>query len=340
MVTFTPAGGGNAIAVKVGTAKAAGLSSLTGKTVAISKPSLLAGTGMGNNWLMMQPVTAGAAKTGASSVSLLKLEGARQGAQAAALTGQNFTVVKPMMAGKTTTSTLFLQPAGGGDIVALKMANTTPALSGLVGKTVTVAQPPMVAGGQTSAWLALKPATAATTGKVVGGATVAAGPAFTPVAMTNNGGAVAMTANLETPAMRAGVEIENEGAAKAATAKGGTVKAGAGKAGMGKTGMGKAGAGKAGAGKTGAAIDPATTKVVAAKLGTGGATGVNAAAVTTATGSSTASTTAATIWNGKGLSLGLGLGLGAWGPAIIGAIGVSAAYGYWRSKQEEPEAEL
>ena len=56
MVTFTPAGGGNAIAVKVGTAKAAGLSSLTGKTVAISKPSLLAGTGMGNNWLMMQPV--------------------------------------------------------------------------------------------------------------------------------------------------------------------------------------------------------------------------------------------------------------------------------------------
>jgi hypothetical protein len=127
------------------------------------------------NWLVLQPVMMNGAAGGAaaSSMSLVKLEGARQGMQASALAGKNFTVVKPMMAGKTAASTLFLQPAGGGDLVAIKMANSAPALSSLVGKSVTIGQAPLVAG-KTGSWLVLKPAAGMTATKALAGSAVVA----------------------------------------------------------------------------------------------------------------------------------------------------------------------
>ena len=170
LMMLTPTSGGSAVAVKLeGARQVADLSALVGKTVAIGKPSMMAGVGAGNSWLMFQPVQAGAAKATLSTTTLLKLEGARQGAHAAALTGNEFTVVQPMMAGKGTASSLFLQPVGGGDLVALKMANATPTISTLVGKTVTIGKAPLVAGGNTGCWVALKPTAVATASKAAGG---------------------------------------------------------------------------------------------------------------------------------------------------------------------------
>ncbi|MBF0255421.1 MAG: hypothetical protein HQL47_02945 [Gammaproteobacteria bacterium] len=170
ILTLTPAKGGAAIAVKLeGARQAAELSALVGKTVAVGKPTMMAGAAAANNWLIFQPVGAGAVKAAAGSATLLKLEGARQGMQAAALTGQKFTVVQPVMAGNIPGSTLFLQPAGGGDIVAIKLANGTMA-SNLVGKTVMVGKAPTIAGGNAANWLVLKPAGSATAVKAAGAA--------------------------------------------------------------------------------------------------------------------------------------------------------------------------
>ena len=348
MITLTPSGGGSAVAVKLeGARQAADLSGLVGKTVAVSKPSVLAGAGAGNNWMMLQPVKAGTAKVAGSSVTMLKLEGARQGMTAASLTGQKFTVVQPMMAGKTAGSTLFLQPASGGDLVALKMANTAPAASGLVGKTVTVSKAPMVAGGQKGAWLALKPAGGAVAAKAAVPAVAATAPAMAPVAMPANGGAVAMTVNQEVArggAMKGGaamagtfppgVEVEglrNGAAAKAK--KGAAAKAKAGMAAKAKAGGAKAAAAKGGAkmagAKAAASTKAATTLKATPVAGTaGGAKMMNVAAVSSA-GSAGASTT-------KSAGI-VGMGLGGWGVAVIGVLGAAAAYGYYRSRQVEAE---
>ena len=228
MITLTPSTGGSAVAVKLeGARQMADISSLVGKTVAVSKPSMMAGVGVGNNWLMLQPVKAGAAKVAASSATMLKLEGARQGMQAASLTGQKFTVAQPMMAGKTGASTLFLQPANGGDLVALKMANASPAISGMVGKTVTVGQAPMVAGGQQGAWIALKPAAGATASKVTGGA--AAAKVAAPAAVKAKSVAmVAPLAKAQTVAMTSTVPAAKAMLAKAVGGGGVTAMAGMG----------------------------------------------------------------------------------------------------------------
>ena len=180
MITLTPTGGGSAIAVKLeGARQAAEMSSLVGKTVAVSKPSVMAGVGAGNNWMIFQPVKMGAAKATASSATLFKLEGARQGMQAASLTGQKFIVVKPMMAGNAATSTLFLQPTAGGNIVALKTANAAPAAASMVGKTVTIGQAPIIAGGNQGSWLVLNTSKAVTATKAAGAAALTEGAAIT-----------------------------------------------------------------------------------------------------------------------------------------------------------------
>jgi hypothetical protein len=282
IITLTPSAGGSAIAVKLeGARQTAELTSMVGKTVAIGKPSMMAGAGAVNNWLIFQPVGAGA-KVAGTSATLFKLEGARQGMQAAALACEKFTVVKPMMAGKGATSTLFLQPAGGGDLVALKMANGANAASGLVGKTVIVGKAPAIAGANASSWLVLKPAATATGAKAAGTATAAkvAAP------MAAKAKAVAMTAPM---------------------AKFQTVA------------MTTAPAAGAGAGATGASV--AKSAVSTGAIAKGAATG-------------------GTIWKGTGLSLGLGLGLGAWGPVILAGVGVSAAYGYWRTRREDVSDEV
>ncbi len=76
----------------------------------------------------------------------------------------------------------------------------------------------------------------------------------------------------------------------------------------------------------------ALTTAPAAKAATGATAAKGAAAGATAAKSAVAG---GTIWKGTGLSLGLGLGLGALGPIIIAGVGVTAAYGYWRSHREE-----
>ncbi len=174
MLTLTPTGGaGSAVVVKLESARQlTELTALAGKTVTIGKSSMVMGAGANaGNWLILQPTAVAAAKTTASSATLIKLEGARQGMQASSLAGKNFTIIHPLIAGKGAGATLFLQPVGGGDLVAMKMANAAPAASSLLGKTVTVGHAPLVAG-KTGSWLVLKPAAGATAAKIaVGGAT-------------------------------------------------------------------------------------------------------------------------------------------------------------------------
>ena len=193
IVSLTPTAGGTAIAVKLeGARQAAELSPIVGKTVAIGKPSTLVGAGAGNNWLMLQPVQAGATKASVSTATMLKLEGTNQGIQAAALSGKEFTVVKPLMAGNQTASTLFLQPTAEGNLISLKMANAAPAASSMVGKTVVIGQAPIVSGGAQGSWLVLKPMAGATIGKAAGG-TVAAKAAGTAASKAAGGTVAAKT---------------------------------------------------------------------------------------------------------------------------------------------------
>lgn len=356
LITLTPSAGGSAVALKLENARQiADLSTLAGKTVAVSKPSMLAGAGAANNWLMMEPVKAGTAKAAGSSVTMLKLEGARQGMQAASLTGQKFTVVQPMMAGKGVGSTLFLQPTAGGDLVALKMANTAPAASGLVGKTVSIAKAPAVAGGQKGAWLALKPVAGATAAKGAGGAvvakaavaatapvitpvaaTAAPAPAFAPVATTPNGGAVAMTVNQDVAA-KAGAfppGVEVEGLRNGAAAKAKTGAAAKAKAGGAKAAIAKGGAAKAAGAKAAGAKAATTTKAASALKATPVAGGVGNAKMMNVVATSSAGGGGVTASKGLGVA---GMGVGAWGVAVIGVLGAAAAYGYYRSRQVEAE---
>ncbi|MBT3310018.1 MAG: hypothetical protein HOL04_09345 [Gammaproteobacteria bacterium] len=312
MITLTPSAGGDVVAAKIESARQmADVSTLVGKTVAVSKPSMMAGAGVTNNWLMMQPVHAGAtSKLVGSSATMLKLEGTRQGAQAAALMGQNFTVVKPMMAGKTAASTLFLQPAGGGDLVALKMANATPAASSLVGKTVTIGQAPMVAGGNNAGtWLVLKPSAAATAAKSASG--VAAAKVAAPAAVAKTQGVVAAAPVAVTPVAQAGTGAVAGGVP---TWDGGVVQA-----------------------KTVAMVQ-ANADVVVAPMAKG-AMAAKAAPVAGAVGNAKMVTVAATTGGttASKAGLGLGLGLGVWGTALVGVLGVTAAYGYYRSRKIEGE---
>ena len=194
IVSLTPSAGGTAIAVQLENARqATELSTIVGKTVTVGKPSMLAGVGAGNNWLMFQPMKAGAAKASVSTATMLKLEGANQGIQAAALTGKEFTVVQPLMTGNQTASTFFLQPTGGGNLISLKMAHAAPAASSMVGKTVVIGQTPIVSGGAQGTWLAMKPAAGATISKVAGG-TVAAKAAGAAASKTAGGTVVAKAA--------------------------------------------------------------------------------------------------------------------------------------------------
>ena len=218
LLTFTPTGGqaGGTVALKLeGTRQMVDLAAMSGKTVTVGKPAMMAGGT--NNWLAIQPVTVGATKaSAASTASLIKLEGARQGLTAASLTGQKVTVVQPMLAGKGAGSTLFLQPAGGGKLVALNMANNSTTTASLVGKSFTVGKAPLVAGKVGgSSWLVLKPAVATKT--IVTGTVVAAAP-------TVQAKTVAMTTT--TPPK---IAASSTGIAKSsAVVKGGTIWKGTG----------------------------------------------------------------------------------------------------------------
>lgn len=228
ILTLTPTGNaGGAVAIKLeGARQMTDLAVLSGKTVTIAKPSMIAGGA--SNWLAIQPVSAGAAKASASSATLIKLEGTRQGMQAASLTGQKFTIAQPMMAGKGAGSTLFLQPAGGGDLVALKMANAAPTVSSMVGKSVTIVKAPLIAGGKTgTSWLAIQPTAAATTAKLASGASVATATSV------GSGTVQAKTIAMTTPlapkaAVTAGSAVKGSGMGLAAATKSGSIWKGTG----------------------------------------------------------------------------------------------------------------
>jgi len=208
MITLTPTGNASGtVAVKLDGARQMGdLAALSGKTVTVAKPAIIGG---GNNMLAIKPVAASVTKaSAASSVSIVKLEGARQGMQAAALTGQKFTVVKPVIVGNNAASTLFLQPTGGGNLVALKMANAAPTTGGLVGKTVVVGKAPLVAGKTGTTLMALKPVVAATTAAkgAVGAAAAAAATTATASPATTGSvqmKSIAMTTKVAVPAKAA-----------------------------------------------------------------------------------------------------------------------------------------
>ena len=111
---------------------------------------------------------------------------------------------------------------------------------------------------------------------------------------------------------------------KAVIGKGAGAKAVAGKGAAAAKGtiVGKTALGKTALGKTAIAAKGAGATSGVAKTATGGA-----------------------FFSGKGLSLGLGLGLGSWGPVILGAIGATLVYAYWKKRRNsydpsETDAEI
>ncbi|MEO5337054.1 MAG: hypothetical protein H7841_09190 [Magnetospirillum sp. WYHS-4] len=164
---LTPDGGaGSTVALKLESARqVTELSALVGKSVTVAKAPVVTGSTVGK-WLVLKPLAGGTVKAAAagSSLSLLQLEGAKQGLHASSLVGKTFTVINPPMLGKGASKWLFLQPVGGGDIVALKTADAASATS-FLGKTVTVGKAPLMAGDPGTTWLALKPVASATATK-------------------------------------------------------------------------------------------------------------------------------------------------------------------------------
>ncbi len=124
---------------------------------------------------------------------------------------------------------------------------------------------------------------------------------------------------------------ELEGAALKKALAGKKVGAGT-KAAIGKGAGTKAVAAKGAAAKGAAAKGAMTGKAAMAAKGAG------------ATGSAAKTAAGGAIFSGKGL--GLGLGLGSWGPVILGAIGATVVYAYWKKKrrnsydQSETDAEI
>lgn len=252
---LTPDGGAavgqGVVALKLeGARQMAQMSGLVGKSVTIAKAPVMAG-GTGH-WIAFCPnaglATKGLAGLGAAGLEavglgggasqqlvMLKLEGAAAAAQAPALTGKTFTVVKAAGATAEPGKWLMLQPVGHGaagkGIVTLKVQNAALQLPMLVGKTVTVEQGPVVAAGNAGNFLFLKPAGGTMiAAKGVGAAGMAEGMktvAMKPVAMK----AVAMkTVAMKTVAGgagAAGVTAANVPTASA-VAKGATVAGSAG----------------------------------------------------------------------------------------------------------------
>jgi len=182
LATITPSAAGQApIIVKLDAARQVGeMQALVGKTVMIGKtPATIGGIG---NWISLAPVAqakaGGAAVAGAAEAGrlvMMKVDGIGA-AQLPALAGKSFTVAQPpMVAGTKAAGMLYLNPTGGGDLVALGLQDPLTNAGGLVGKTFTVAQSPVV-GGTTGKFLVLKPMAA----KAAAGGAVAA--KFVPAA--------------------------------------------------------------------------------------------------------------------------------------------------------------
>ncbi|MBF0139398.1 MAG: hypothetical protein HQL74_03850 [Magnetococcales bacterium] len=170
------------VAIKLeGARQMASLSSLTGKTVMVGKAPVTVGGAC--HWLALNPVTGSAVAGGvatpgtAAGLTMLKLEGGRQAVQMSGMAGKTFTVIPSPVMGAKGADWVFMQPAGGGKIVALKVQANAGSVtsSSLVGKSFMVGKAPVMAGKGGASWLMLKPATAGMTlVKGGGGACVAA----------------------------------------------------------------------------------------------------------------------------------------------------------------------
>lgn len=218
------------VAIKLeGARQMAGLSSLTGKTVVVGKAPVTVGGAC--NWLALNPVTGsavagGAATPGAAAgLTMVKLEGGRQAVQLSGMAGKTFTVIPSPMLGAKGGDWVFMQPSGGGKIVALKVQANAGSVtsSSLVGKSFVVGKGQVMAGKGGASWLMLKPAALAKGGgacaSVVGGGAAAGCPL-----------AQAQTVALTTPA----ATVAKGGAAVAPVAAAGTTGSVAGKAAVAK----------------------------------------------------------------------------------------------------------
>ena len=323
---LTPTGaaaGAKSIAIQLeGARQAAQLSAVAGKTVIIGNaPAAMGGP---TPWLILHPATGAAAKgaagvaaTGVAAkgaafapVTMLQVEGAKQGAALAGMTGKSFTVVAPMTAtGTNTGGWIFLKPTaaavgkgatgnGAGQMIAFKLHNAATQLPALVGKTVTIGKAPMVAGGTAGQWLVLQPAAgAAMKGAAAVGATGATGAAASK---------------------GAGAAAAGKGAGAAAAGKGtGLATAGKG-TGLATAGKSAGVAGKAAMGK-GAAIAGTAGKATAGKLAlNGGAIAASGAKVAV---------------GGKGVGMAVLSSAGMWGPLALGLVVAAGVAGYIRQRR-------
>ncbi len=108
-------------------------------------------------------------------------------------------------------------------------------------------------------------------------------------------------------------------------------------------GAGMKAAAAKGAGTNAAAVKGAAVKGAGAAKGTIAGKAAMAAKGAGATGGAAKTAAGGAFFSAKGL--GLGLGLGTWGPVILGVIGATAVYGYWKKRQgsydqSETDAEI
>ena len=204
LATITPtAAGQTPVIIKLDAARqVAELQALVGKTVVVGKtPTAIGGIG---NWIALTPAAGaktGAAAVGAGQLVMMKVEGTTAVTQLPALAGKCFTVAQPpVAAGTKAAAMLYLNPVGGGDLVALNVQSAMTQTGGLVGKTFVVAPSPVI-GGTTGKFLVLKPM-AAGAGKAVGGGAIAA--KFIPAAATGTGGVAAIGAGSAATLMATG----------------------------------------------------------------------------------------------------------------------------------------
>ena len=192
LATLAPTTAGQApIVVKLDAARqVAEMQALVGKTVVIGKSPMAVG-GIGN-WITLCPVAqakAGAVVSGGSQLVMMKLDGVGA-AKLPALAGKTFTVAQPpVAAGTKAAGMLYLNPTGGGDLVALTLQDAMPHTGSLVGKTFAVAPSPAV-GGAGGKFLVLKPMSA-TAAKAAGAGGISV--KFIPAAAAGTGGATAAT---------------------------------------------------------------------------------------------------------------------------------------------------
>nr|CAX84209.1 Magnetosome protein MamD [uncultured bacterium] len=307
-----------------------------------------------------------------ADVILTKVESARQAAEMGALAGKTVVVTDVSSATKLAT----LTPDGGSAVtVKLDATRQIAELKALAGKSVLVGKTPTALGGIGN-WMSLTPVAegataAASTGtasnslvmmKVVGGEAAAqlpalAGKTYTVVAppAASAAGKTVPMLYLKQSGAAAGAEllklpVQDTAFAQASSLTGKTFT-------VAKSPVVGANFGQFLVLKPTAAVGAkaATGGLLAAKLGstvaaTGKTATAAAGAATVAAGNVLSPAVAAlnpvasasagsTLLAGKGVGLGLGLGMGAWGPVVLGVIGLAGAlslvaYVRDRSKRE------